>query len=226
MGLSIAYGAYPHDDVRLATLNKAVEVGSTFIDTAAIYGDSELLIGRWLREHPGLREKIFLATKVGVSFDSQTFAAQLRGDAAAVTADIEKGLGRLGVDTVDLLYVHRIDASVPIEETIGAIVPFIKAGRVRHIGLSEMSADTVRRAHAVHPISAVQVEYSPFTLDIENNGVLEVARELGIAIVAYSPLGRGILTGQYKSAEDFGEDDTRRFLVSGVPAPPNRQTAC
>lgn len=218
MGLSIAYGPVPiSEDFRQEVLSKAVAIGSTYIDSANVYGDSEDLIGRWLKANPGIRDKIFLATKFGIttSPDNTRIA---RGDPAYVRESIDRSFKRLGVDVIDLVYVHRIDSKVPIEDTIATIKEYVDAGRVRYIGLSEASADTIRRAHAVHPISAVQVEYSPFSLDIEENGVLETSRELGVAIVAYSPLGRGILSGQYKSPDDFGEGDLRKNFVG--PPPP------
>lgn len=216
MGLSRYYGTVPTaDNDRFRILTQSVDLGSTHIDTANIYGDSEDLIGRWLRSDPSLRPKIFLATKFGIATDPVTGEPAARGNAAYVTSCIESSLQRLGVDVIDLVYAHRIDKTVPIEETMLAVKQFIDAGKVRHVGLSEASAATIRRAHAVHPVAAVQVEYSPFALEIEQhgNGVLQTCRELGIAIVAYSPLGRGMLTGAYKSRDDFEEDDLRRRMV-------------
>ena len=212
MGLSVAYGAVPGERERHAILAHAAALGCTHIDTAAVYGDSEELIGRWLRAS-GARGRIFLATKIGLQFDFRTYASTPRGDAAAVRADVARGLQRLGVDVLDLVYVHRIDTGVPIEATMGALAAEVAAGRVRHVGLSEASAATIRRAHAVHPVAAVQCEFSPYELEIESNGVLAAARELGIAVVAYSPLGRGILSGRYRSAADFEEGDNRRSMV-------------
>ncbi|KAF8250427.1 Aldo/keto reductase [Wilcoxina mikolae CBS 423.85] len=188
MGLSIAYGPAPEDSERHSILTHSVTLGSTYIDTANIYGDSETLIGSWLAANPDLRSQIFLATKFG--FFSRD-AGRGRGDAAYVRECLDESFRRLGVDVIDLVYVHRIDSTVPIEETITVVKEYVDAGKVRYIGLSEASADTIRRAHAVHPIAAVQVEYSPFALEIEDPavGVLSACRELGIAIVAYSPLG-------------------------------------
>ncbi|KAF8536162.1 NADP-dependent oxidoreductase domain-containing protein [Trichophaea hybrida] len=198
MGLSMAYGALPPDPERHQILSRCVSLSSTHIDTANSYGDSEALIGRWLASTPSLRSEIFLATKFGITHDPITGETH-----ACNTKDYIQAY---------LVYVHRIDKTVPIEETVAALKEFIDAGKVRYIGLSEASANTIRRAHKVHPISAVQVEFSPFAREIEENGVLEVCRELGIAIVAYSPLGRGLLTGKYRSREDFEEKDMRRLM--------------
>lgn len=187
------------------------ESGCTFWDTADRYGDSEELIGKWFKS-TGKRNEIFLATKFGLASDIP--GRLVCGDPEYVPNALEKSLNRLGVDHVDLYYLHRPDQQVPIELTIGAMAKLVEAGKVKYLGLSECSVDTLRRAHAVHPITALQVEYSPFTLDIEweKVGLLKAARELGITIVAYSPLGRGMLTGQYRSPDDFEEGDFRRIV--------------
>ena len=157
---------------------------------------------------------MFLATKFGGVFDPDTQSWSIRGDAQYVHQACEKSLRRLGLDSIDLYYVHRIDKTVPIEETMNALKELIKAGKIKYIGLSECSSDTLRRAHAVHPVACVQIEYSPFSLDIERDeiGILKTCRELGIAIVCYSPLGRGLFSGQIKSPDDFEENDFRRMV--------------
>jgi aryl-alcohol dehydrogenase-like predicted oxidoreductase len=223
MGLSIAYGPGPSDPERQAILSQSIVFGSTFLDTANIYSDSEALIGAWLSANPPLRDKVFLATKLGLHFED----GQIRGggDAAYVRECIDESFRRLKVDFIDLVYVHRIDTTIPIEETITAMKEYVAAGKVGYLGLSECSADTIRRAYAVHPIAAVQVEYSPFVLEIEDpeNGVLKTCRELGIAIVAYSPLGRGLLTGTIKSRDDFAPSDSRRTTFVSIPVLSRKQ---
>jgi len=214
MGLSIAYGPVGTDEERLKVLDAVYESGCTFWDTADVYGDNELLIGKWLK-NTGKRNEIFLATKFGAGGGNSGSATRMiRGDPEYVHEAINRSLSRLGVDYVDLYYLHRADRTVPIEHTVAAMAELVRAGKVKHIGLSEISASTLRRAHAVHPISAIEVEYSPFTLDIEDEsiGLLKTARELGVKIVAYSPLGRGLLTGRYKSPDDFGEGDFRKLV--------------
>ncbi|KAK2459918.1 hypothetical protein APHAL10511_008047 [Amanita phalloides] len=209
MGISSYYGSVEPDEQRFKVLDAAYEEGCTFWDTADVYGDSEELIGKWFKR-TGKRDKIFLATKFGFVQDEGV----INGKPEYVKAAFEKSRQRLGVDTVDLYYPHRADATVPIEHTIGAMAELVKEGKVKYIGLCEVSASTLRRAHAVHPIAAVQVEYSPFTLDIEDEkiGLLKACRELGVAIVAYAPLGRGLLTGQIRSPDDFEEADFRRLI--------------
>lgn len=167
-----------------------------------------VLTSRSRFERTGHRKDIFLATKFGLTADPNR---RVNGSPDHVRAAITSSLKRLGVDQIDLYYLHRADPLEPIENTVGAMAELVKEGKVKYLGLSECSADTLRRAHAVHPISALQVEYSPFTLDIEDPkiGLLKVARELGVAIVAYSPLGRGLLTGQFKGPEDFEAGDFR-----------------
>ncbi|KAF7345431.1 Aldo keto reductase [Mycena venus] len=211
MGLSGFYGEEKlSDEKRFEILDEVYERGCTFWDTADSYNDNEELIGKWFKR-TGKREDIFIATKFGYYLkDNRT----INGDPEYVKEAADNSLKKLGVSCIDLLYLHRADVTVPIEVTVGAMAELVKEGKIRYIGLSEVSAGTIRRAHAVHPVAAVEVEYSPFNLEIEDPkiGVLEVCRELGIAIVAYSPLGRGILTGQVKSAADFPEGDFRKMF--------------
>ncbi|EIM91148.1 Aldo/keto reductase [Stereum hirsutum FP-91666 SS1] len=210
MGISAFYGETESDEERIKFLTEVYNRGCTFWDTADIYKDSEDLIGKWFKE-TGKRKEIFLATKFGFFSPHKK---GVDGRPEYVPEACETSLKRLGVDQIDLYYLHRADPTVPIEKTVGAMAELVKAGKVRYLGLSEVNSETLRRAHAVHPIAAVQVEFSPFTLDImdEKIGLLKTARELGVAVIAYSPLGRGLLTGQYKSPDDFAEDDFRRFV--------------
>ncbi|RFC44651.1 MAG: putative oxidoreductase [Verrucomicrobia bacterium] len=208
MGMSDFYGA--RDDAESsATIHRALDHGLTFLDTADMYGfgDNEELVGRAVA---GRRNQVFLATKFGI-VRSRTDATVrgINGKPDYVRAACDASLRRLGVETIDLYYQHRVDPNTPIEETVGAMAELVRAGKVRHLGLSEAGPDTIRRAHAVHPITALQSEYSLWTRDPED-GVLATLRELGIALVAYSPLGRGFLTGQIKRFEDFAADDYRR----------------
>ncbi|KAF3212111.1 hypothetical protein TWF106_010041 [Orbilia oligospora] len=213
MGLSIGYGTAKPDEHRFKMLDAVIESGIYFIDTSDIYGDSEELIGRWFKQNPGLREKVFLATKFGIKMDRSNGAFWADGSPEYVKTAVESNLKRLDIDYIDLYYVHRIDSKIPIELTMGALKELKQAGKIRHIGLSEASAETIRRAHAVEPLAAVQLEYSPFAIDIEEpeRNVLNTCRELGIATVAYSPLGRGFLTGRYRSTEDFEPGDFRTY---------------
>jgi aryl-alcohol dehydrogenase-like predicted oxidoreductase len=208
MGMSEFYGS-GSDDESIATIHRALDLGVTLLDTADMYGPftNERLVGRAIRDR---RDRVVVATKFGsVRGESGQFLG-IRGDAAYVRQACDASLQRLGVDDIDLYYQHRVDTKVPIEETLGAMAELVKAGKVRHLGLSEAAPDTIRRAHAVHPITALQTEWSLWTRDVEENGVLDTVRELGIGFVAYSPLGRGFLTGEYKSFDDLPADDFRR----------------
>ena len=208
MGMSEFYGA--HDDAEsLATLRHALDLGLNFLDTADAYGPytNEELVGRALR---GRREDAFLATKFGFVRDPANPAARgIDGSPAHVRAACEASLRRLGVAQIDLYYLHRVDPQVPIEDTVGAMAALVREGKVRYLGLSEVSADTLERAHRVHPITALQSEYSLWTRDPEG-GVLQACERLGVGFVAYSPLGRGFLTGALRRVEDFAADDYRR----------------
>lgn len=211
MGLSAFYGKPLPDEDRFKLLDAIYESGCTFWDSADIYGDSEELLGKWFKRS-GKRDEIFLATKFGFTWKDGGLA--INGSPEYVKEAAAKSLSRLGIDSIDLYYLHRPDISIPIEKTVGQMAELVKEGKVKHLGISECSAETLRRAHAVHPIAAYQVEYSPFTLDIEDEkiAIFKTCVELGITIVAYSPLGRGLLTGQYKSPDDFAEDDFRRMI--------------
>jgi aryl-alcohol dehydrogenase-like predicted oxidoreductase len=211
MGMSEFYGA-PDEQENLATLARALELGVSFWDTADAYGSghNERLIGRFLKER-GARSRVVLATKFGFVRDEQGRAVGIRGDPAYVRSACDASLARLGVEQVDLYYLHRVDPRVPIEETVGAMAELVRAGKVRALGLSECSPATLRRACAVHPIAAVQSEYSLWSRDPERpGGMLAACREQGAAFVAYSPLGRGFLTGQIGSLDALGADDFRR----------------
>jgi aryl-alcohol dehydrogenase-like predicted oxidoreductase len=208
MGMTWAYGATDTDE-SIATIHRAIELGVTFLDTAELYGphDNEELLGRALA---GRRDEVVIATKFGVKPNADGPAGRsLDGTPENVRQSIEGSLRRLGTDHVDLYYQHRIDPDTPIEETVGALAELVSEGKVRYIGLSEASPETIRAAHAVHPIAAVQSEYSLFTRDVEQD-VLPTLRELGIGLVAYSPLGRGFLSGRFSSPDELDADDWRR----------------
>ena len=206
MGMSEFYGEGDEAE-SVATIHRALELGVTFLDTADMYGPfkNEELVGRAIR---GRRDEVQLATKFGIVRTEK--GRGLRGDREYVHSACDASLGRLGVDHIDLYYCHRVDPTIPIEETVGAMGELVTAGKVRHLGLSEAAAETLRRAVKVHPITALQSEWSLWSRDIEAE-VVPTARELGIGIVAYSPLGRGFLTGQIKSFDDLAADDFRRF---------------
>ncbi len=207
MGMSDFYG--DRDDTEsTATIHRALDLGVTFLDTADMYGRgvNEELVGAALR---GRRDEVTLATKFGIVRTDDPAVRGVRGDAAYVRQACDASLRRLGVDHIDLYYQHRVDPNTPIEETVGAMAELVAAGKVRHLGLSEAGADTLRRASAVHPIAALQSEWSLWSRDIEDE-IVPTARELGIGIVAYSPLGRGFLTGRFRSAADFDAGDFRQ----------------
>jgi aryl-alcohol dehydrogenase-like predicted oxidoreductase len=210
MGMSAFYGSADEGEAR-ATLARALELGCNFLDTSDMYGPytNERLVGSAIAQR---REEVFLATKFGIKLVSEDNLIDrvIDGRPEYVREACDASLQRLAIDHIDLYYQHRVDPNVPIEETVGAMAELVQAGKVRYIGLSEASAQTIRRAHAVHPITAVQTEYSLWTRDVEDE-ILPTLEELGIALVAYSPLGRGFLSGRFSSPEELEEGDYRRY---------------
>lgn len=209
MGMSAFYGER-NDEESAATLHRALDLGITLIDTAEMYGPflNEQLIGKVLG---GRRDEFAIATKFGSEIGPNKERLPVNGSPEYARTALERSLKHLGTDHIDLYYLHRVDPTRPIEETIGAMAEFVQEGKVRYLGVSEAAPETIRKAHATHPLTAVQTEYSLFERSPETNGVLDTIRELGIAFVAYSPIGRGMLSGQIKSRDDFEEDDFRRF---------------
>jgi aryl-alcohol dehydrogenase-like predicted oxidoreductase len=209
MGMSVAYG--PGDDEEsVATIHRALDLGITFFDSADMYGPwtNERLLGRALKDR---RDQAVIATKFGNEIDADGKpVGRVNGRPDYLHKALDGSLQRLGVDAIDLYYQHRVDPNVPTEETFGAMGEAVAAGKVRYLGISEAAPDTIRRAHATAPLSAVQTEYSLFSRDVEDDGVLETVRELGIGFVAYSPLGRGFLSGTIRSVDDLADSDWRR----------------
>ncbi|GGT20608.1 MULTISPECIES: aldo/keto reductase [Streptomyces] len=208
MGMSAYYGATDEAE-SLATIHRALELGVTMLDTAETYGPfiNEQLLAKAVA---GRREQVVIATKTGIEIADDGTRGGHNGGREYIHRAAERSLRHLGTDYIDLYYLHRVDPAVPIEESIGAMAELVTAGKVRYLGISEAAAATIRRAHAVHPLTAVQTEYSLFERGLEENGVRDALDELGIGLVAYSPLGRGFLSGAITSPDDFAEDDFRR----------------
>jgi aryl-alcohol dehydrogenase-like predicted oxidoreductase len=223
MGMSAFYGATDEEEA-LRTIHRALDLGCNFLDTSDMYGPhtNERLVGRAIK---GRRDEVFLASKFGIRLEpGDPPKRSIDGSPEYVHEACDGSLQRLGVEHIDLYYQHRVDPNTPIEETVGAMAELVAEGKVRHLGLSEASAETIRRAHAVHPITAVQSEYSLWTRDVEPE-ILPTLEELGIALVAYSPLGRGFLSGRFSSPEELDEGDFRRYAprFSGANLDQNRQ---
>lgn len=208
MGMSDFYGGRDEQSA-IDTIHKALDLGMTLLDTADMYGPftNEMLVGKAIA---GRRDEVVLATKFGNERRRDGTSVGVNGRPEYVRSACDASLERLGVDVIDLYYQHRVDRTVPMEDTWGALKELVDAGKVRHLGISEAAPQTIRRAHAVHPVTAVQTEWSLWTRDPEENGVLATVRELGIGFVAYSPLGRGFLSGRYRSIDDFDPSDVRR----------------
>jgi aryl-alcohol dehydrogenase-like predicted oxidoreductase len=209
MGLSVFYGTAKPDNERLALLDQAHSLGELFWDSSDMYGDSEDLIGTWFKANPDKRQDVFLATKFAIKDQGAVTDSSPEHCKVACA----QSLKRMGISQIDLYYCHRVDQKTPIEKTVEAMKQLKEEGHIKYLGLSEVSSETLRRAHKVHSITAVQVEYSPFALEIESEQIdlLKTCRELGVAVVAYSPLNRGMLSGSMKSVDDLEEGDFRRF---------------
>ncbi|MFD9292553.1 aldo/keto reductase [Streptomyces sp. NPDC060030] len=216
MSMSGVYGASGDETEAVATLNHAVDLGITLFDTAESYGpfENERLLGRALGHR---RDEILLATKFGLDFTDDGQPGPLDGRPEHIRRAVERSLRHFGTDVIDLYYMHRVDPNTPIEETVGGMAELVTAGKVRYIGLSEVSAATIRRAHAVHPLTAVQSEMSLFSQDLLDGGIKATLDELGIGLVAYSPIGRGFLSGAIRSLDDLDADDSRRGLPRFSP---------
>lgn len=208
MGMSAVYGGAPDEAQSMAVIHRALDLGVTLFDTAEMYGPhtNELLLGKALKDR---RDQAFIATKFGIGYNADRTALSVDGSPANVRRAIEGSLSRLGVDHVDLYYLHRVDPDTPIEDTVGAMAELVTEGKVRFLGLSEAAPATIRKAHAVHPITALQTEYSLWSREPEDE-IFATVRELGIGFVPYSPLGRGFLSGEIKSIDDLAADDFRR----------------
>ncbi|TGO67262.1 hypothetical protein BOTNAR_0045g00060 [Botryotinia narcissicola] len=209
MGLSTFYGKPGSDEERFEFLDRAYELGCTHWDSAQMYGDNEVLLGKWFTR-TGKRSEIFLTTKFGNHVTPEG-GREIRNDAEYIRQSVAESFEKLQTDYIDLLYCHRFTGTIPVETIVTVMKEFVDAGKVKYLGLSECGVDTLERAVKIHPIHAYQIEYSPFSMDVEKPevGLLDCCKRLGIALVAYSPLGRGILTGQYRSVDDFDKDDFR-----------------